>query len=262
MIRCNGVYSTGQLTLRDDIVTTAAHAFYDPSGRPRGDLSACTFMVDVAGVRHTVPLDATTLVVGTTDPYPLPPSRDWAVVRLAGPIPGVNPYQLADGGHDGEPVALLAHRHRGWIHDGRRAIEDCRIRGEAARAPRLAPREIDIDCSAGDGASGSAIMLPGASCRMVGIYIGWRSSHPDAVGPYSAHHLNFGITVQGAFRNTILTLAGEEEHPAVAAAQAPASGSGPPAVAYSGGHEPPPAPGAALVKTASRSAAGPAVPTR
>jgi hypothetical protein len=261
MVICNGVYSTGQLTVRDDIVTTAAHAFFGPDGKPRGNLDACVFSVAADGVRRRIPFDVATLKVGTSNPYPLPPAQDWAVVRLREPVPGARPYPVADGAPAGTAIVLVAHRHRGWAYDGMRAIEGCRIRDEAAAAGDAA-REIDIDCSAGDGASGSAIMLPGASCRMVGIYIGWRSSHPDAVGPYSAHHLNFGITVQGAFRNTILTLAGEEEHPAVAAAQAPASGSGPPAVAYSGGHEPPPAPGAALVKTASRSAAGPAAPTR
>jgi hypothetical protein len=211
MIRCNGVYSTGQLTLRDDIVTTAAHAFYGPAGRPRGDLSACTFMVDVGGVRRIVPLDAATLVVGTTDPYPLPPSRDWAVVRLATPIAGIDPYQLGNGGRDGEPIALLAHRHRGWVHDGRRAIEDCRIRGEATRPDGLAPREIDIDCSAGDGASGSAILAQGPGCRMVGIYVGWRSSHPETPGPYGPGHVNFGIAVEGSFRDAILAVVRSED---------------------------------------------------
>jgi hypothetical protein len=214
MIRCNGVYSTGQLTLRDDIVTTAAHAFYDPAGRPRGNLSACTFMVEVAGVRHTVPLDAATLVVGTTDPYPLPPSQDWAVVRLAQPIAGVHPYGIGVGGHDGEPVALLAHRHRGWVHDGRRAIEDCRIRDEAAgpAGAGAAPREIDFDCSAGDGASGSAILAQGPTCRMVGIYIGWRSAHPETPGPYGPDHINFGIAVEGSFRDAILAAVRADDH--------------------------------------------------
>ncbi|HVV93818.1 MAG TPA: hypothetical protein VHD15_10395 [Hyphomicrobiales bacterium] len=211
MIRCNGVYSTGQLTLRDDIVTTAAHAFYDPAGRPRGDLSACTFMVEVGGLRRTVPLDASTLVVGTTDPYPLPPSLDWAVVRLAQPIAGVHPYTIANGGSDGEGVALLAHRHRGWVHDGRRAIEDCRIRSEAAKPVGLAPREIDIDCSAGDGASGSAILEQGADTRMVGIYVGWRSSHPETTGPYGPDHVNFGIAVEGHFRDAVLAAVQAED---------------------------------------------------
>lgn len=211
MVVCNGVYSTGQLTLRDDIVTTAAHAFYDPSGHTRGDLSACVFVIRVDGTRRAIPLAARTLTVGTTNPYPLPPSDDWAVVRLTAPVADARPYQLGESA-PGLGIALLAHRHRGWIHDGRRAIEDCRIRNEIARPFGTEPREIDIDCSAGDGASGSAIMLPDATCRMVGIYIGWRSSHPDEVGAYGPDHLNFGIAVEGSFRSAILAAVSAEDH--------------------------------------------------
>ena len=225
MVICNGVYSTGQLTVRDDIVTTAAHAFFGPGGSPRGNLSAFVFAINTDGVHRRIPFDIATLQVGTRNPYPLPPADDWAVVRLKEPVVGARPYEDGDGAPIGTSIVLVAHRHRGWAYDGLRAIEACRIRAETAAPPRD-PREIDIDCSAGDGASGSAIMVPGSTCRMVGIYVGWRSSHPDAISPYSAHHLNFGITVQGAFRDTILRVAHEEGRPTVEVAS-PAEGTAP-----------------------------------
>jgi hypothetical protein len=257
MVVCNGVYSTGQLTLRNDIVTTAAHAFYDPAGRPRGDLAACTFVLRVGGVRRSIRLAISTLTVGTTDPYPLPPSQDWAVVRLAAPVADVRPYRLGDGGTDGLPVVLLAHRHRGWIHDGRRAIEDCRIRGEAAR-PAGAPREMDIDCSAGDGASGSAILRRDDNCHMVGIYIGWRSSHPGRVGPYAADHLNFGIAVEGRFRAAILAAVRAEDREREAVPVAAAK----PAIVSAAARTAAAAPTTAMAETSPPAVAMPAPPRR
>lgn len=118
------------------------------------------------------------------------------------------PYSLGTPGPVGTPIVMLAHRHRGWIHDGRKAIEVCAIRIMQA-ADRKNAREIAIDCSAGEGASGSAIMLEGSSQAMIGIYIGWRSTHPDTSGPFSTSHMNFGIAVEGPFRNAILAAAND-----------------------------------------------------
>lgn len=203
MMICAGVYSTAQLTMRNDLVTTAAHAFYDSEGNPRGDLSSCVFAINVEGVVHQMPLITTSLRVGSRNPYAVSPAYDWAVVQLAAPVPQARPYLLGKSVTAGSEVVLLAHRHRGWIHDGSKAIEGCRVRAERTAASSD-PREIGIDCSAGEGASGSAIMTPGDGGSIVGIYVGWRSTHPETAGPYSSTHMNFGIAIEGAFRNAVI----------------------------------------------------------
>jgi hypothetical protein len=203
MMICAGVYSTAQLTIRNDLVTTAAHAFYDPDGKPRGDLSSCVFAINVEGVVHQLPLVASSLRVGSRNPYAVSPVYDWAVVQLAQPVPQARPYMLGKSVAEGAEIVLLAHRHRGWVHDGSKAIEGCRVRAERPTAGSD-PREIGIDCSAGEGASGSAIMTPGDGGSIVGIYVGWRSTHPETAGPYSSTHMNFGIAIEGAFRNAVI----------------------------------------------------------
>ncbi|MGQ4273688.1 trypsin-like peptidase domain-containing protein [Terrihabitans sp. B22-R8] len=205
MVVCSGVYSTAQLTIRNDVVTTAAHAFYGPDGNPRGDLSSCVFTIAVDGAAREIPLVVSSLKVGSRNPYAVSPVFDWAVVRLAASVPNARPYALGRPGVAGMPIVLLAHRHRGWVYDGRKAIEACAIR-ESHFEDRDSPREIAIDCSAGEGASGSAIMTPGATGSMVGIYVGWRSTHPETAGPYSETHMNFGVAVEGAFRSAILAV--------------------------------------------------------
>jgi hypothetical protein len=208
MVVCSGVYSTAQLTIKDDVVTTAAHAFYDTDGNPRGDLATCNFHIMVEGKQLSVPLDVTSLRVGSRKPYAVAPVHDWAVVRLVRHVPAARPYGIGEPGPVGMPIVMLAHRHRGWVHDGLKAIEACAIRIES-RVEKLSARELAIDCSAGEGASGSAIMAPGQSGAMVGIYVGWRSTHPDRPGPFSMTHMNFGVAVEGPFKNAILGLAAE-----------------------------------------------------
>ena len=208
MVVCSGVYSTAQLTLRDDVVTTAAHAFYDTDGNPRGDLSTCHFNIMAEGEQLSIPLDVQSLHVGSRNPYAVSPVHDWAVVKLVKSVPAAQPYGIGKLGNIGMPIVMLAHRHRGWVNDGRKAIEACTIRTES-RIDRVSAREIAIDSSAGEGASGSAIMTPGKSGSMVGLYVGWRSTHPDRPGPFSATHMNFGVAVEGPFRNAILATATE-----------------------------------------------------
>jgi len=206
MVVCSGVYSTAQLTMKNDVVTTAAHAFYDTDGNPRGDLATCHFNIMVDGAQLSVPLDVGSLKVGSRQPYAVSPVHDWAVVRLAQAVPAAQPYDIGSIGPVGTKVVMLAHRHRGWVHDGRKAIEACAVRTES-RIDRMSAREIAIDCSAGEGASGSAIMIPGKAGAMVGIYVGWRSTHPDRPGPFSTTHMNFGVAVEGPFRSAILAAA-------------------------------------------------------
>jgi hypothetical protein len=206
MVVCSGVYSTAQLTVKDDLITTAAHAFYDTDGNPRGDLATCHFNIMADGKQMSVPLDVQSLQVGSRNPYAVSPVHDWAVVRLAQSVPAAQPYGIGSVGPVGMPVVMLAHRHRGWVHDGLKAIEACAVRTES-RVEKMSPREIAIDCSAGEGASGSAIMIPGQSGAMVGIYVGWRSTHPDRPGPFSMTHMNFGVAVEGPFRTAILAAA-------------------------------------------------------
>jgi V8-like Glu-specific endopeptidase len=206
MVICSGVYSTGQLTLKKDVITTTAHAFYNQAGNSRGDLNECVFSVTLNGQRHISPIMASTLQVGSTNPYSEAPGTDWAVARLAKPVQEASPYILSSVAAAGTAVMLLANRHEGWRQDGQRAIEQCAIRNVEPLSA-LAPHELAIDCSTGNGASGSALLLNASPHELVGILVGWRSRHPAAAGPYSSEHMNFGVAVEGAFRAAIMAVA-------------------------------------------------------
>ena len=65
-------------------------------------------------------------------------------------------------------------------------------------------RELAIDCNAGPGSSGAALV---AENKIVGIYVGYRSSDPGKARAYSEQHYNFAITIDGPFRRELLAAA-------------------------------------------------------
>ena len=62
LIQCGNAHGAGQLTLSDDVVTTAAHVFYDENGLPRA--RSCTFDITVGGREVHVPIDLASIVAG------------------------------------------------------------------------------------------------------------------------------------------------------------------------------------------------------
>jgi hypothetical protein len=66
-------------------------------------------------------------------------------------------------------------------------------------------REFAIDCNAAPGSSGGALTI---GHRIVGIYVGYRSTDPERAQAFSATHYNFAITLEGPFRRAVLAAAG------------------------------------------------------
>src|SRR5687767_12783115 len=93
LVRCGGAIGTAQLTLRNDIITTAAHVLIGSDGQPR---ASCTFQP--AGGGAAVAIDAASVRAGSRSPLSEPATRDWAVARLTQPIANATPYGLAPAG--------------------------------------------------------------------------------------------------------------------------------------------------------------------
>src|SRR5947209_7423891 len=99
LIRCGGTVGTGQLTLRNDVITTAAHVLFS-GGQPR---ASCAFQATGGGA--PVAIDTQSIRAGSRSPMSEPATRDWAVARLAHAIPNASPYALAAAG--GKPGGVL-----------------------------------------------------------------------------------------------------------------------------------------------------------
>jgi hypothetical protein len=69
IVRCGAAHGSGQLTVADDVVTTAAHVLYDRNGKLRGDAEHCHFVVEADGKEISTEIDVQSAIVGSTDPY-------------------------------------------------------------------------------------------------------------------------------------------------------------------------------------------------
>ncbi len=195
-IRCGGVRGIGQVTGSGDVVTSAAHVFFDESGRSRAARGECVFIVEGPSGRERVALTPDASLCGSTSPYGAAGRHDWAVARLARPIAGIRAYAIGGRVAVGDPITVVA-----W-EGGRETVEKCRVRevvpGEAGG------REIRTDCTGFDGMSGAAYLTPGARPRVLGVHVGYRSADPDRPAAFSDRHYTFGTAIGSTFRRALM----------------------------------------------------------
>jgi len=200
VVRCGHAHGSGQLTLTDDVVTTAAHVLYDHEGRLRGDSAHCLFVVQAGGQEIATPLEVEGAIVGSHDPYAESAVHDWAVVKLARPLREATPYPLT-APQAASPVLFVARGAIDWGEGRETSMQACRLRDSLEQGSE-GTREFAFDCSTNVGASGAGL-LDGEGRALMAIFVGYRSVAPDQSLPFSATHYNFAVTVEGAFRRAV-----------------------------------------------------------
>ena len=204
LIQCGNAHGAGQLTLADDVITTAAHVFFDETGLPRSQ--TCTFDTTINGRETHVPIDLNSVVAGSKVPYDVAPAHDWAVARLTHGLTGVKPYGIATDIHADEPVTFVARGHIDWGNARALSLQQCLMHDQLSEAEE-GTREFAFDCDTGDGASGGALMLDADMANVGAILVGWRSNKPFKAVPFSRTHYNFAVTMEGAFRQAVYAAA-------------------------------------------------------
>ena len=204
LIQCGNAHGAGQLTLSDDVITTAAHVFYDETGVPRS--SSCSFKITVDGRDQQVQIDLSSIVAGSVHPYDVAVAHDWAVARLSHPLSGIRPYGLAGNVDENEPVSFVARGHIDWGGAKALSMQDCMLHDQLSQGEE-GTREFSFDCDTGDGASGGAVMFDRGRSRIGAILVGWRSNHPFSAVPFSKKHYNFAVSIEGGFRQAVYAAA-------------------------------------------------------
>jgi|SRR5579875_2381793 hypothetical protein len=204
LIECGEAHGAGQLTLTNDLVTTAAHVLFDERGFPRA--KTCFFSMEHRGKEIRVAIDPSSIVAGSTNPYSIAAVHDWAVARLVRPVEGVTPYALADGARQNTPVEFVARGHIDWGGGRKLSIEKCRLHDQLS-AGEEGTREFSFDCETGDGASGGALVMGGVKPAIGAILVGWRSNKPFRASAFSRTNYNFAVTIEGAFRQAVVSAA-------------------------------------------------------
>jgi hypothetical protein len=180
-VRCAGGSGTAQLVGSTQVIVTAGHVLIGRGG------GGCSISFVMNGAKVSVPIDLSQMRVGAGDPMSAPAAQDWAVARLARPIPGVRPFSTATA-VPGQQVTLVSARTLG-VGSGP-VTEQCRIRGTTGRSAELA-----IDCSAQPGDSGAALVT--SDGRVAAIYVGYRSENPHRSAAFSDKHYNFALPITG-----------------------------------------------------------------
>jgi hypothetical protein len=204
LVECGEAHGAGQLTLVGNVITTAAHVFYDEKGALRG--TTCTFAVELNGQSIRVPVDLTSIKAGSTNPYAFPAVHDWAVAKLSKSIADVTPYQLSDSVQVQAPVEFVARGHIDWGDGRRMSMEACQLHDQLS-VGQEGTREFAFDCETGDGASGGAVLMGEDQMQLGAILVGWRSNKPYRAVPFSPTHYNFAVSIEGAFRTAVLDAA-------------------------------------------------------
>lgn len=205
LIQCGAAHGAGQLTLTDDLVTTAAHVFFNEDGALRA--KTCTFVNEVEGRQVRTQIDSSSIVAGNKNPYAAAAVHDWAVARLTRPVKGATPYGLAGAESPNAPVEFVARGHIDWGKGRDLSMEKCALHDQLSVGEE-GTREFSFDCETGDGASGGALIVGEKGDPLVGaILVGWRSNKPFQSAPFSPTHYNFAVTIEGAFKGAIVASA-------------------------------------------------------
>jgi hypothetical protein len=204
LVECGEAHGAGQLTLVGNVITTAAHVFYDEKGALRG--KTCTFAIEVDGQPIRAAVDLTSVKAGSTDPYAGAAVHDWAVAKLTKSISDVAPYQLSESVQAQAPIEFVARGHIDWGDGRRMSMEACQLHDQLA-VGQEGTREFAFDCETGDGASGGAVLMGDDQMQLGAILVGWRSNKPYRAVPFSPTHYNFAVSIEGAFRTAVLDAA-------------------------------------------------------
>jgi hypothetical protein len=204
LVECGEAHGAGQLTLVGNVITTAAHVFYDEKGALRG--ASCTFAIEIEGRPVRVPVDLTSIKAGSTNPYAFAAVHDWAVAKLSKSVADVTPYQLSDSVQPEAPIEFVARGHIDWGDGRRMSMEACRLHDQLS-VGQEGTREFSFDCETGDGASGGAVLMGDDQMQLGAILVGWRSNKPYRAVPFSPTHYNFAVSIEGAFRTAVLDAA-------------------------------------------------------
>lgn len=195
MVECGGVRGVGQVTAEADVVTSAAHVFFDEAGRPRAEQGRCVFIVDGPDGHRTIPLTPSARLCGSTAPYGLSGRHDWGAARLAHPIPGIRAYELGTAVKAGDPIAVVA------FENGKKTVDVCHVR--AVMTTETGARELRTDCVGFDGMSGAAYLTMSKEPKVLGVHVGFRSADPDTAAAYSDRHYTFGAAIGRVLRKAL-----------------------------------------------------------
>lgn len=224
-LNCNGILGEAQLTVKDNIITTASHLLQDiDTCRETSKPDQCKFIYKLKGREFTIPVE-TLIAQGFRCPHRHEPELDWAVMKLKSPATGVTPYRLPTFAEmsvkEGQKVVAVATMSIDFQKkdplSGKtiypRHIEDCQIRDIYGGVLRAL---YGNDCSGSQGRSGGSILTPNTDSPALLAIVSYnmepeekalkaqKSGVPNKAMYEEGKWQDFAVPVHGVFLNAIL----------------------------------------------------------
>ena len=195
---CGDAFGQGQLTIKNDIVTTSAHIFGDGSVCPikNPPLNQCKFTIRSGGKLQDYDIDR---IVGIGYKCGAPGTKlkandDWLVLKLKVPVgPTVRPCAINKDPSkvfDIKDIVQVGKSHdfnptnQKDMRTAVRHYARCGI--QYVYGDRDLPLAVETDCDSSGNSSGSSVLTPGQNPILLGINKGAVTScdAPNKIGPY------------------------------------------------------------------------------
>jgi hypothetical protein len=168
-IMCNTISGSATLIERGDIVLTARHVFmtepaqqsYSAGVKP----NRCSLEVSDGERSQWYPINVKSAIFSDSKQRSFVDRFDWVVLQLQAPVPGVKPYPLAAKPVQQDTSVTLVTMHQDgfkYVSQFMRVHQTCKVR-TWVKIDGIDPAGYKLDCSAGIGASGSAVLVEGTS---------------------------------------------------------------------------------------------------
>lgn len=161
---CGGYSGSVNLTVKGDVITTAAHCFYDENGRRRGRPGSKCVARFKKGPNETIDeyeIDESTLKVGRTKRSAGPQTQDWAVVKLKKLVSGIEPIKIPQADKEGiskGQIVLAVSGPQTDHTEGKDMLSAPNLIHRCVTKTIVADRSARTTCALGGGGSGSAMI--------------------------------------------------------------------------------------------------------
>lgn len=208
ILTCNEKSETAQLTGKNNVLTFAAHIFYNRADCSRSNPIQCTFALDESSEKVPVDLAPSSLKLGGCGS--IASAKDWGTAKLTKPIIGVKPYDIPSDDDPpqlryGQLVIQSSGPQDNFIVNGRhpKSVEKCFIKDNGLV---FGQRSVKTDCNTGRGSSGAAQFVVEESTRkyvLGAINVAEYVTKKPGTG-YDVHQLhNSSVELRGEFLKAV-----------------------------------------------------------
>ena len=227
-LSCPRGKASANLTLVNDVITTAAHVFIDSKTCDQHtQIGQCKFVIKTGQVAQELELGAL-VDTGYKCPPLLPdPTRDWVVIKLKKPVKSVIPYSVTPSSHvsaDSRLTAVQAQSYDFWRGTKRKRYFPKSIGTCSSKKIYFGEIEesfFSTNCDAAQGGSGGALLDDASSAPvLLGIIEGGNETNsqldqavdrgtPNTGAYREASWASYAVPVRGNFLEAILSASRE-----------------------------------------------------